>query len=93
MEPRRLELLTPCNYCSGPLNSNQLLQLDFYTPFPTNVRQLVRQALPPVCLVRVMTTEVSSKLRIQLRLHNHCSQSIQCPNSWTELPIVLSLGC
>ena len=74
------------------LSSNQLLQLDFYTPFPTNVRQLVRQALPPVRLMRVAPSEVSSKLRIQLRLHNHCSQGIQCPNSCAELPILLSLG-
>ena len=93
MEPRRLELLTLCFNCSGSFNPGSLLQLDFYTPFPTNVRQLVRQALPPVRLVRVTTREVSSKLRIQLRLHNHCSQSIQCTNSCTELPIVLSLGC
>ena len=81
MEPRRLELLTPCGDCSGSLNSNQLLQLDFYTSFPTNVRQLVRQALPPGRLVRDTPTEVISKLRIQLQLHNHCSQRIERTNS------------
>ena len=43
MEPRRLELLTPFYECNGSLNPNQLHQQDFYTPFPTNVRQLVRQ--------------------------------------------------
>ena len=41
MEPRRLELLTPCSHCSGSLNSNQLPQVDFYTSVPTNVRQSV----------------------------------------------------
>ena len=56
--------MTRCTDSSGSLNSNQLLQLDFYTPFPTNVRQLVRQALPPVRLMRDTPTEVSSKLRI-----------------------------
>ena len=35
--------MTYCNQCSWSLNSNQLPQLDFYTFFPTNVRQLVRQ--------------------------------------------------
>ena len=73
--------MTHCDDCSGSLNSNQLLQMDFYTPFPTNVRQLVRQALPPVRLVRNTPTEVSGNLCIQLRLHNHCSQCIQRTNS------------
>ena len=38
------------------------------------------RASPSVRLVRVAATEVSSKLRIQLRLHNHCSQRIQSTN-------------
>ena len=35
--------LTCCEQCSGSLNQDQLHQQDFYTPFFTNVRQLVRQ--------------------------------------------------
>ncbi len=31
-------------------------------------------------MVRVATTEVRSKLRIQLWLHNHCSQRIKSTN-------------
>jgi hypothetical protein len=38
------------------------------------------QLMPAVPLVRKTATEVSSKLRIQLRLHNHCSQCIQRTN-------------
>ena len=44
-------------------------------------------------MVRKPATEVSSKLRIQLRLHNHCSQRVQRTYSCAELPILLSLGC
>ena len=37
--------LTTCYQCSGSLNQDQLLQLDFYfyICFPIKVRQLVRQ--------------------------------------------------
>ena len=38
------------------------------------------RASPSVSLVRVAATEVSSKLRIQLWLYNHCSQRIQSTN-------------
>ena len=37
--------MTPCYEYSVSLNPNQLHQQDFYTPFPTNVRQLVRQTI------------------------------------------------
>jgi hypothetical protein len=36
--------------------------------------------LPAVRLVRKAATEVSSKLRIQLWLYDHCSQRIQSAN-------------
>ena len=39
------------------------------------------RASPSVRLVRRAATEVNSKLRIQLWLHNHCSQCIQRTNS------------
>ena len=45
--------MTCCSHCSGSLNSNQLPPLDFYTPFPKNVRQLVRQALSPARLPEI----------------------------------------
>ena len=35
--------LTTCWPSRGSLNQDQLLQLDFYTCFPTKVRQSVRQ--------------------------------------------------
>ena len=38
------------------------------------------QLMPAVPLVRKTATEVNSKLRIQLWLHNHCSQCIQRTN-------------
>ncbi len=42
---------------------------------------ILNRLLPAVRLVRKATTEVRSKLRIQLRLHNHCSQCVQRTNS------------
>jgi hypothetical protein len=52
-------------------NLNSLIPLTYY----------FKRWLPAVRLVREASTEVSSKLRIQLWLHNHCSQCVQRTNS------------
>ena len=41
--------MTCCYESSGSLNQNHFRQLDFYTPFSTNVRQLVRQGFKTGC--------------------------------------------